>query len=118
MEPSEYDEKLNRRIVTVKEACIFYLDGKRVRRYITSKMFAEARKKAHEEGRNFNSNHTWKDVWIWLDKDGKRHSNVPEQRLTEKEFMNREEDGTWCFSPLDVVVRRGFNEDQLWEIEL
>jgi hypothetical protein len=109
-------EIIMRKIVDVKTAAKYYLDGKPVRRYITSKMFAEAREEAHATGRRFNDHHTWKGVWLWLDDSGKRCSNVKEQ---EDEYENETtEHVSWCHSPLDVISKKGFNTDRLWEIEL
>jgi len=111
------------KLVTVKEAAIHYLNGAKVRRYITDEMFAQARELAHSEGRPFNDNHSWKDTWLWLDEHGKRWSNKPEQMGTDKEwkdsayYFEEKEGMARCFSPLEVIEKFGFNSDRLWEIK-
>lgn len=107
-----------RKIVDVKEAAKYYLDGKQVRRYITSEMFAASREEALLSGRRVHANHTWKGTWLWLDKDGKRCSNKLEQQ--DKTIFENSTDDThsWCHSPLDVITSKGFNSDRLWEVEL
>ena len=107
-----------RKIVDVKEAAKYYLDGKTVRRYITSKMFAESREEALLSGKRVRTNHTWKGTWLWLDKDGKRCSNKPEQQNTTIFDNSTDDTYSWCFSPLDVITKKGFNTDRLWEVEI
>jgi hypothetical protein len=108
-------------IVDVREAAKHYIDGKRVRRYITDEIHAKARAKAHSEGKHFKLENSWKGVWLWLDKDGKRCSNT-NQAISYKDWQNLSDEDYFSrvFSPLESIEKLGFgNEtDKLWEIDI
>jgi len=109
-----------KKIVNVQEASKHYLDGKKVRRYITDEFHTIAMKKAHSEGRRFNSKNSWKGVWLWLDKDGKRCSNISKQAMTYDDYIELPDDDSFprVFSPLESIEKLGFgyDKDKKWEV--
>jgi hypothetical protein len=92
------------KVVSLKEAIIYYVDGYKVRRYITDEMFAQDVENQKINGdRRIPETNIWKNIWVWHE-DGRK-------TCTDIDLVDR------IFTPLESFTRMGPTNSKLWEVK-
>ena len=114
--------RIDRTIVDVIEAAKHYIDGKKVRRYITPTMYDEFKKQSKAKGERYNPINSWENVWIWLDTKGVRCSNNSNQSISYAEWKLLPDSDcvTRVLSPSESIDKFGsqLELNKQWEVQL
>lgn len=92
----------NKNLVYIDEAVVYYLIGKKVRRYINKEILDLTNEIAKLGNKRIVLNNLWVDNWIWNNKGKKITNNLFEDSL---------------LSPIQSFEKNGYTDLKLWEIE-
>lgn len=92
----------NRNLVYIDEAVVYYLIGKKVRRYINKEILDLTNEIPKLGNKRIVLNNLWVDNWIWNNKGKKITNNLFEDSL---------------LSPIQSFEKNGYTDLKLWEIE-
>lgn len=89
-------------LVYINEAIVYYLNGQKVRRYITNEIMKITNEICKLEKKRIIENNYWENCWIYND-NGKKTTNKDVETFNVN-------------SPIETFEREGFNKYKLWEI--
>lgn len=95
------EKEKNKNLVYVAEAVVYYLIGKKVRRYVTEEMFNLSNEINLLEKKRVAKENVWYNNWIW-NENGKKTTLISESEL---------------LSPIESFEKNGHDNYKLWEIK-
>lgn len=96
------EKEKNNNLVYINEAIVYYLNGQKVRRYITNEIMKITNEICKLEKKRIIENNYWENCWIYND-NGKKTTNKDVETFNVN-------------SPIETFEREGFNKYKLWEI--
>lgn len=98
---------VNKNLVYINEAVVYYLNGQKVRRFVTSEILEITNQIAELEKKRKIFDNVWKNIWVYNDK-GKKVIDIYNVKTLDPNIVQ---------SPIEVFEREGFNKYKLWEID-
>lgn len=96
------EKEKNNNLVYINEAIVYYLNGQKVKRYITNDIINITNEICKLEKKRIIENNYWENCWIYND-NGKKTTNKDVETFNVN-------------SPIETFEREGFNKYKLWEI--